>query len=312
MQRSSENAEPTTSTPYYSRAAGCTLLTSKANLRSTAHRFGRLSIERVRSSPGTARRSTAMLDDDYRETHAIVHVKRGLLTLHQYGREARCATGSSVLIDYSIPFEMSIHEAGTYIWTFVPSDALSTMLLDRAAVVATSIAPSPSNRAVLDVVESLGYENLGSMESWLGSTAVIDLTVALLHRQRGTLHTEDDPDHEMRTRAMESIETRFTDHRLTVFDVAADLGIGTRRLHSLFESTEHSVYARIRRRRVDRALSLLTDTSTTAMSIEQIARRSGFAGSTQLDRAVRQFTGSNPRALRRQLSDKSEPRETEL
>lgn len=308
MQRSSENTEPATSTPYYSRAAGCTLLTSKSNFRNVAYRFGRLSIEKIRSSPGTARRSQAMVEDDHRAHHAIVHVKRGLLTLHHCGREAHCATGGSVLIDYSRPFEMSIHEAGTYIWTFVPSDALSTRLPDYSTVIGTAIAPSPFNRGIIDLVESLGHEkDLDSMESWLGSTAVIDLTVALLHRQRVTLRTEADQDDEMRIRAMESIEVRFTDHRLTVFDVAADLGIGARRLHSLFESTEHSVYARIRRRRIDRAMSLLSDISQTAMSIEQIARRSGFAGSTQLDRAIKQFTGTSPRALRRQLAEDSSP-----
>jgi AraC-like DNA-binding protein len=60
------------------------------------------------------------------------------------------------------------------------------------------------------------------------------------------------------------------------------------------------VYDLIRRRRVRWGIELLTDPDHADLTIGQVALRSGFVGLSQFSRAVRDLTGSSPRAIRGQ------------
>ena len=99
------------------------------------------------------------------------------------------------------------------------------------------------------------------------------------------------------TAAMSYIESRLPDV-ITVPEVADTVGISANHLGRIFaDELGETAVAYIRRRRVDRARQLLTDST---MSITAIAAMVGFADLQTFNKTCRAVTGMSPRQLRGQ------------
>lgn len=103
------------------------------------------------------------------------------------------------------------------------------------------------------------------------------------------------PGHAAVSRAVAHIESRLSG-RLTVGDIAREIGISHNHLTRLFrEETGTTVVAYLRRRRVERARHLLRETS---LSIPAIAASVGIPDLQAFNKACRREFGMAPRALR--------------
>lgn len=101
--------------------------------------------------------------------------------------------------------------------------------------------------------------------------------------------------------AMTLIAARCQDPALTASSLAQDLSISLRQLERLFAKRSTTVAREIRRARMQHAISLLSDRSYAALSIDQIAQYSGFANGSSLARAMASEGMSSPRKYRLNL-----------
>ncbi len=93
-----------------------------------------------------------------------------------------------------------------------------------------------------------------------------------------------------------SIITNSLDRKIAVGAMAREMGISHTHLNTLFKRQfACTVHEFIHRRRVERALHLLTRSSLT---IKSIAAETGFPNLQQFNKAVRRAAGSSPRACR--------------
>jgi transcriptional regulator GlxA family with amidase domain len=93
-------------------------------------------------------------------------------------------------------------------------------------------------------------------------------------------------------RAVEVLERRFTEQRLRLSDISAEIGLSAPYLDRLFkEGTGVSVAAYLRQVRIERARQLLLNPSH---SIKAIAFMVGFSQVATFDRTFKRLEGSTP------------------
>jgi len=80
--------------------------------------------------------------------------------------------------------------------------------------------------------------------------------------------------------------------------VAAAIGVSTRYLHRVFESSEKSVSTHIRAKRLQRARDDLSDEGMHHRSISEIAARNGFASQSFFATSFKKEFGVSPRSVR--------------
>ena len=80
--------------------------------------------------------------------------------------------------------------------------------------------------------------------------------------------------------------------------VAAAIGISTRYLHRVFESSEKSVSTHIRAKRLQRAREDLSDEHLHQKSISAIAIRNGFANQSSFATSFKKEFSVSPRSVR--------------
>lgn len=111
------------------------------------------------------------------------------------------------------------------------------------------------------------------------------------------------------TAAMSYIESRLPD-LITVPEVAGAVGISANHLGRIFtDELGETAVAYIRRRRVDRARQLLTDST---MSITAISAMVGFADLQTFNKTCRAVTGLSPRELRGQRHERRGQRHEQI
>lgn len=81
-------------------------------------------------------------------------------------------------------------------------------------------------------------------------------------------------------------ESRFTDPRFCVASAAQELHMSSRHLHRLFEKRGTSPSSYLRSLRVDFARALLEVRADSGMTVQRIARQSGFASERTMRRAL--------------------------
>ena len=102
----------------------------------------------------------------------------------------------------------------------------------------------------------------------------------------------------IRSRALAYIDRRISDAALDPAMVAAAIGVSTRYLHRVFESSENSVSTHIRAKRLQRARQDLSDECLHHRSISEIAVRNGFANQSSFATSFKKEFGVSPRSVR--------------
>ncbi|MFD1811925.1 helix-turn-helix domain-containing protein [Rhodococcus gannanensis] len=266
-----------------------------------ANEIGAMRVHRLRTSAVSASRTPASVDDEHGGHLAVLVVGSGEATVEQQHARWRLRAGEMGVVDFGEAFEIALAGRGDYLSVHLPHAVLAARSVDTSALAGVVVPAGPLARTLLGAIGEFAESDLGSgdrLEAALVEHAVVDLAVAAIRTASGGSAEGSASATGNRSRAIEFVESNFTDPTLTVARVAAALNVSPRYLHKLFEGEEHSVYELIRRRRVARGLDLLTDPAHAHLSIGQVATRSGFVGSSQFGRAVRQISGSTPRAIR--------------
>ncbi len=102
----------------------------------------------------------------------------------------------------------------------------------------------------------------------------------------------------VRSRALAYIDRRITDPALDPATVAAAIGVSTRYLHRVFESSEKSVSAHIRAKRLQRAREDLADQRLRQRPISEIAVHNGFLNQSFFATCFKKEFGVSPRSVR--------------
>jgi AraC-like DNA-binding protein len=123
-----------------------------------------------------------------------------------------------------------------------------------------------------------------------------EMAVALsldVHRLREVPTTPD-----MFTRAITIISAQCADPDISSASVAADVRISVRQLERVFRERGTTIAGELRRARIEHAAALLRDRQYDALSIDQIARYSGFSNGSSLARAMRAEGWEPPARIR--------------
>lgn len=171
---------------------------------------------------------------------------------------------------------------------FVPNSVgvfKSTRMLDSAMhrfVAAVLQASSPGSAVESSAIEQLAMEMAG----------------AVLLDRTGPEWAQGTPHDVLRDRALGLISQECADPGLTPARIAAGVHASLRQLQAVFAESGTSIALELRRARARAAHTLLSDSRFDALSVEQVAEKSGFATSMSLRRATEAVYRQSPRAVR--------------
>lgn len=98
--------------------------------------------------------------------------------------------------------------------------------------------------------------------------------------------------------ALAAISVRCTDQELSLASIADDVNVSVRQLGRVFSGHGTTVGSEIRRARIDRAMRMLSSADFDGVSIDQIAKLSGFARGSSLARAMDAVGAGTPSQVR--------------
>lgn len=256
-------------------------------------------VNKLWTSEVTGIRGPRFLDDEHSPFLAMGLVRDGRLLVEQNRTTVKVLPGETLLIDYASTFTVEMLDQLDCVFTYLPHDLLSARQIGSRKLGGSVLPSTPLAAALATVLESLfdPVERSAISRRHIES-AVLDLSLAILHEQTADVLAPEEIESGNLSRAIDFIDTHFSNPSLSVAHVAASINASPRYVHKLFEGDSESVYGRIRRLRIEYSISLLTDATCISMPISEIAIRSGFTNSSQFSRAIRQATGFSPREIR--------------
>jgi AraC family transcriptional activator of tynA and feaB len=159
------------------------------------------------------------------------------------------------------------------------------------------LADRPGTRLLVRYVNALAAELPGLDERT--ATAAADVVMELLRAvvEPALPQARAARREALRARARRYVRAHLTDPALGPESIARALSVSLRTLHAVFEDTDESVAALVRRARLARCREDLVE--PTAGSITEIAFRWGFSDATHFSHAFKRQYGMAPRDVRR-------------
>ncbi|NQX29482.1 AraC family transcriptional regulator [Microbacteriaceae bacterium VKM Ac-2854] len=181
-----------------------------------------------------------------------------------------------------------------------PPDDHGPLSADSALVAATLTLANAFTGSDIDTTE-IAERHL--------ARAIEELSVGVFLQSAGFRRADEPVSIDARAAALDVIEQRYIDPELTPSSVATALNVSVRHLQRAFQAGEETVSAAIRDRRTRAAVDILTDKHAAALSLPDVAARSGFGTVGEMRRAVSTVTGLSPRALRTSAAEQPFPSE---
>lgn len=167
-----------------------------------------------------------------------------------------------------------------------------------------AVHPLPDGR-VLDrgmrsfLAQIIAQDEPGSaIENYAIEQLIMEMAGAVLLDRMGIGTAHGSPRSVLRDRALAVIAQQCVDPDLTPARVAQHVASSLRHLQAVFAESDTTVAGEIRRHRARTARSLLTDSRYDVLTMEQVAKRSGFGNSIGLRRALHDIYHASPRTLR--------------
>jgi AraC-like DNA-binding protein len=228
----------------------------------------------------------------------LIHVRKGVQLIEQYGRSLKVEAGDCLLIDCLAGFEFDFPQGVEALvleirrdwlggWLPSPEDAAARLIDGRSSWGAT-LASALSNVTPTTVGAS-----------GLPATVVAEQIVSLL--ALATAHDDLAPTthkRELLRRITETIRERSHESDLDPATVAAALGLSRRYVHLLFASAGTTFSEELYACRLRRAQRLLGDKRFDGLGIAEIGWNCGFSEPSHFTRRFRERFGSTPSAYR--------------
>lgn len=156
-------------------------------------------------------------------------------------------------------------------------------------------------RALLGFLEAVVSDSRtgSAIDRYAIEHLVLEMCGAILLDRTGTLWTQGTPSTALRDRALAVIVQQCEDPDLTPARLAQSVQSSLRQLQAVFAEAGLTIAGEIRRHRARLARATLVDSRFDALSIEQVAERSGFNTAMSLRRALNDVYGIGPKELRR-------------
>jgi AraC-like DNA-binding protein len=194
---------------------------------------------------------------DVRQSCVFLFVKKGPMTLEQFGREALLDANSCSLVDLASPYVLKHAGVTDTFFLKAPEVVLRSKFKDihSHCAVARPIGPGMGSIAA-DMIASLVQNASEAGEQGAAYLATQILDILALAFEAAPTDMPEGPSlaqAAVRRRALAYIDRRISDAALDPAMVAAAIGVSTRYLHRVFESSETSVSTHIRAKRLQRA-----------------------------------------------------------
>ncbi len=229
----------------------------------------------------------------------IIFVQRGEFA-YLHGGEWITTRGPLLVAPSGLPNRARVEGPWRFVVARIPRELLLPyvpMLSDEVRVYEELTVPERAMEAFLaQSVES--DQEVTPNESRTVDRMVLEMAGALLRARQGDGWIPGSPRAVVRDRALAVIAKRAADPRLEPAVVARDAGASLRHLQSVFAETGTSVADEIRRERARVARSALQDPRFDGLSVEELARRSGFGSGVTMRRALGDIYRLSPRELR--------------
>jgi AraC family transcriptional regulator, positive regulator of tynA and feaB len=249
-----------------------------------------------------ASRTRSHIARDVRQSCVFLFVRNGPMTLEQFGREALLDSHSCSLVDLGSPYVLK-HSGVTDTFFLKAAEVVLRSKFKNVqshCAVARPIGTG-MGRIAADLIASL-VQNAGDAGDEVAARLAAQiLDILALAFEAGPGDLPEGPSlakAAVRRRALAYIDRRISDTALDPAMVAAAIGVSTRYLHRVFESSEQSVGTYIRARRLERARADLVDEKMCRRSISEIALRNGFANQSSFATTFKKEFGVSPRNIR--------------
>ncbi|MCX4706603.1 helix-turn-helix domain-containing protein [Streptomyces sp. NBC_01373] len=232
-----------------------------ANLRATAH-WGVRTVGSAADGVGAGRYKLAMGVE-------------GRVTVEQYGREAILLPGQLAIYDTSDDYRVGSSQRFGVLITMIRADVLD---LPPARVAALSATTLPEDCAA--ALKPLILDPLHDDSRLEPALAAISQTL----RRTAPSVRRSIRDHDLVGEALEVIEERLADARLSPGFLAARLGVSRRRLYQACAAEIGPVAGYIRSRRLETARELLGSPELAGHTVAEVAADVGFPDDAHFNR----------------------------
>jgi AraC family transcriptional regulator, positive regulator of tynA and feaB len=258
--------------------------------------LGELALVRTVHDRGAGRRGPAEIAASEPDLIGLLHMRRGTIGLDFEGEPVLLRAGELVMWDSARRGGFTTSGRVDNQTLVLPRERLATEVPGYQAMFGR---PFPSDHPAAKLMGSL----LGSLVPVVGSLGVASrdaVADAALDIARAVVSTRDDPQPRAQTAARLTavrlyIDANLRDPSLSPARIAKANAISLRTLHRLFETTDESVSAVIRQRRLSRCHADLL--RGTGESVTAIAYRWGFRNMSFFSRVFRERYGVSAREL---------------
>jgi AraC-like DNA-binding protein len=258
--------------------------------------LGKLALVRTVHDRGDGRRGPAEIAASEPDLIGLLHMRRGTIGLDFEGERVLLRAGELVMWDSARRGGFTTFGRVDNQTLVVPRERLAMEVPGYQAMFGR---PFRSDHPAARLMGSL----LGSLVPVVGSLDVAArdaVADAALDIARAVVSTRDDPEPRAQTAARLTavhlyIDANLRDPKLSPARIAKANAISLRTLHRLFESTDESVSAVIRERRLSRCYADLL--RGTGESVTAIAYRSGFRNMSYFSRVFRERYGVSAREV---------------
>jgi AraC-like DNA-binding protein len=249
----------------------------------------------VENHTQTVRRTPTRIAHSRYAGYFLLQLRSGQLRFQQYGREALIQPGDSLLVDCNAPYRLECLAATRSVAVRFPQDWLKNWV-----PAPESLAGRPfRSGAGWSTALSAALANLDTDEEYaLPPGVVAEQIAALLALAAGPeLHASSGSE-KLLKRILSTIRDRCHEPGLSPGAVADIHGISKRYLHYLFAHAQTTFGNELMRTRLESARRLLSDKRYDALSVSEVAARSGFLEPSHFARRFRKAFGSGPTEFR--------------
>jgi AraC-like DNA-binding protein len=260
---------------------------------------GAIGVVTSSAGPGAARRTSRHIRRSDPGLYQLFVQVHGIGLARQNGHEVHLAPGDLSLTDLSRPFHC-VHPRRTAILLRFPRTVLP---LPERHVAAVTGARIRGDRGIGAIVSGLARQIPRHLDGTGGArlgSALLDLLAVAVGTELDRCGAVPPESHRgaLLVRIHSFIERHIADPDLTPASIAGAHYISVRYLHKLFRNDQTTVAAHIRRRRLERCSSDLTDPAAAHRPVSEIARAWGFGNAAHFNRLFRDAYGMPPGEFR--------------